>query len=56
VAKPIVRLFQRVRLRLSVSGVLVAVAGRTVFGLFFINMTDLSGLAVGLTDPVRKEL
>jgi hypothetical protein len=53
VANPMVRLFQRLRLRQSVSGVLVA--GETVSGLSFTNMTDLSDMTAGLIDPVRKE-
>jgi hypothetical protein len=56
VANPMVRLFQRLRLRLSVSGGLVVEAGKTVSGFSFINMTDLPDMAVGLTDPVRNEL
>src|SRR6185312_10755167 len=49
VANPMVRLFQRLRLRLSVSGGLVAEAGIIVSGRSFMTMTDLSGMAAGLT-------
>jgi hypothetical protein len=56
VANPMVRLFQRLRLRLRVSGGLVAEAGTTVSGLSFISMADLSDSTAGLADPVRIEL
>jgi hypothetical protein len=56
VANPMVRLFQRLRLRLSVSGGLVAEAGIIVSGRSFMTKTDLSATAAGLTDPVGKEL
>jgi hypothetical protein len=44
-----VRLFQRLRLRWSVSGGFVAGAGKTVSGVSLIDMTDLAELAAGRT-------
>jgi hypothetical protein len=56
VANPMVRLFQRLRLRQSVTGVLIPEAGEILSGRSFTDMTDLSAVTAGLIDPVRKKL